>query len=120
MRVLVLEDDPLVALELELIVAGEGHDVAGPYARARDAVADLDAVDFALLDVEVRDGVSFGLARALADSGVPFAFVSGSRRASVPESFAKAPFVRKPFPEAAIVAVLKDAERSRVPAKVAV
>ncbi|HEX2509262.1 MAG TPA: response regulator, partial [Microvirga sp.] len=81
MRILILEDDPVIASDLQAIVEGEGHDVVGVFALLAEAQehfgARLDAgFDFALLDIDVMDGKSFGLAADLLERHVPFAFVS--------------------------------------------
>lgn len=107
-RVLILEDDPLIALDLQSIVEGEGHEVVDicpsvAVARARlHADPDLRALDFALLDVDLADGKSFEVARDLAARGVPFAFVSASLPDDLPESLRTARFVAKPYREDAI------------------
>ena len=114
MRILILEDDPFIALDLQCIVEGEGHaaSVCGAVAEARRLVA--DGVDFALLDVDVTDGKSYGLACALAERGVPFAFVSGSKPGELPPALRDARFIPKPFLEATIVAALPRAGAVRV------
>jgi DNA-binding response OmpR family regulator len=116
-RILILEDDPYIALDLQCIVEGEGHtaSVCGAVAEARRLAGDLD---FALLDVDVADGKSYGLACALAERGVPFAFVSGSKPAELPPALRDARFIAKPFLEATIVAALPGAKAplGRVPA----
>jgi DNA-binding response OmpR family regulator len=104
-RILILEDDPFIALDLQMIVDGEGH-AATVCASVADARRRLDEVDFALLDVDVRDGKSFGLGAALRAQGVPFAFVTGSRRGDIPADLRDAAFVAKPFRECEILACL--------------
>lgn len=103
-RILILEDDPFIALDLQAIVEEEGHEVVAvcsSVAAARPRLA--DDVDFALLDVDLSDGKSFEIASALVRRCVPFAFVSGSHRAELPAELADAPFIAKPFAPAAIV-----------------
>ena len=107
MRILILEDDLFIALDLQAIVESEGHvaTVCGSVAEARRW---LDNVEFALLDVDVRDGKSFDVATTLRDRGIPFAFVTGSRRSEIPTHLAGAGFVAKPFLEGAILACLPE------------
>jgi DNA-binding response OmpR family regulator len=103
-RILILEDDPLIALDLERIVEDQGFEVAAichSLAEAHDHVN--DRLDFALLDIDVTDGKSFGLAIALLERDVPFAFVSASRPAELPAMLRSARFVSKPFEERTIV-----------------
>lgn len=107
-RILICEDDPLIALDLQAIVEGDGHEVIGVCDSTVGASALLSApVDFALLDIDLRDGKSFGVAQALEARGVPFAFVSAARRSELPEGLRDAPFVGKPYREDAILGALK-------------
>jgi DNA-binding response OmpR family regulator len=108
-RILILEDNPFIALELQAIVEGEGHvaSVCGSVAQARRWLD--DEIDFALLDVDVLDGKSFEIASAFQDRAVPFAFVTGSKRSEIPAPLAGADFVAKPFMEEAILACLPGA-----------
>ncbi|HSP24895.1 MAG TPA: response regulator [Saliniramus sp.] len=104
MRILILEDDPFIALDLAQIVETLGHevvDVCNCIAAARRQVD--NRVEFALLDIDVRDGKSFSIATALEERGIPFAFVSGSLPEDLPYSLRRAPFITKPFREAAIL-----------------
>lgn len=106
MRILILEDDPFIALDLQAIVEGEGHSatVCASVAEARRRLA--EGVDFAFLDIDVRDGKSYDLATSIGDRRVPFTFVSGSRRDELPVHLREARFIAKPFTQAAIVASL--------------
>jgi DNA-binding response OmpR family regulator len=112
MRILILEDDPLIALDLQAIVEGQGHEVVGAFdslAEARDHLS--DAFDFALLDIDLVDGKSFGLAMDLLERRIPFAFVSASRPSELPTGLRNARFIPKPFEENAIVRTIP-AERA--------
>ena len=103
MRILIVEDDPYIALDLQAIVEGEGHRVVRvcpSLADARRHVA--DEIDFALLDVDLGDGKSFEVASRLSERRIPFAFVSASRRSELPFDLRAAAFVPKPYAEAAI------------------
>lgn len=110
MRVLIVEDDPFVALDLESIVqdaleamaqdAPEAQvHVAPSLADARNVMhaADFHAADFAFLDIDLMDGRVFEIARLLRERSVPFAFVSASARAEVPQALRDAPFIAKPY-----------------------
>lgn len=103
MRILILEDDPIIGIDLRCIVEGCGHEVVGPcgsLAAARDSLT--DGFDFALLDIDLPDGKSFALASRLGDLGIPFAFVSASRPGDLPEPLRQARFIAKPYAQAAI------------------
>lgn len=103
MRILILEDDPLIALDLQLIIEGCGHEVV----HLCESLAELrchidDAPDFAFLDVDLPDGKSYELATRLHERRVPFAFVSGSRPGELPENLRHVSFIPKPYSHAAI------------------
>ena len=76
---LVVEDEALVALDLEMTVQAEGAEVVGPVGRlpAARRLAEGEALDLAILDIMVGTDEVFPLARDLAARGVPFVFHSG-------------------------------------------
>jgi CheY-like chemotaxis protein len=99
-RVLIVEDDPFIAMDIETAVAEQFGDeveliVVESVAQARRAVA--GRLSCALLDIDVIDGKTFEVADALQKTGVPFAFVSGSAPHEVPKPLRQARFLRKPF-----------------------
>lgn len=108
MRILILEDDPFIAMDLQAIVEGQGHEVVGAFDTLAEAREHLgDGFDFALLDIDVTDGKSFGIAAALLERRIPFAFVSASRPSELPAGLRGASFIPKPFEEATILRSLK-------------
>ena len=108
MRVLVLEDDPFVALDLQAILEGEGHEVVGVYETLMEAGGHLqDGFDYALLDIDLIDGKSFGIAAALQEQHIPFAFVTAAHPTEVPLSFRHASFIAKPYEEWVILRSLQ-------------
>lgn len=107
-RVLILEDNPLIAFDLQVILEGEGHevvDVCDTLAQARRHLAGAmaDRFDFALLDVDLSDGKSFEVASTLHERHIPFVFLSASMRSEVPPHLRDVHFIPKPYREAAIV-----------------
>lgn len=106
-RILICEDNPLIALDLQAIVEAEGHEVVGVYESAAAARERLsEPFDFALLDVDLVDGTSFELARTLQARGVPYVFVTAMRPKDIPESLRDARVVAKPYREDTILATL--------------
>lgn len=108
MRILILEDDPLIGLDLQDIVETCGHRViklCETLAEFRTCLSD-EAADFALLDVDLPDGKSYGLAAGLAERRIPFAFLSGSRPSEMPDSLRHVRFIAKPYAAAAIRSTL--------------
>jgi CheY-like chemotaxis protein len=97
-RVLIVEDEPMVAMDLESIVLNviaADVVVAPSVSGARQAMA--APLDFALLDIEVTDGQTYEIARELQRNGAAFVFVSGARPETLPSDLRGAPFISKPF-----------------------
>ncbi|MGO4386551.1 response regulator [Microvirga sp. 2YAF29] len=110
MRILILEDDPFIALDLQTILETDGHEVVGVFDSVDDAYEHIeDNFDYALLDIDVVGGKSFGVASALIERHIPFAFVSASSPGELPHSLREAAFIPKPFEERAILESLSDA-----------
>lgn len=110
MRILILEDDPFIALDLQAILEADGHEVVGIFDSLDEVYGHIeDKFDYALLDVDVVGGKSFGVANALAERQIPFAFVSASSPGELPHSLRQAAFIPKPFEERAILESLADA-----------
>ncbi len=78
LRALLVEDEPLVALMIEDMLADLGIDVALSASTLADALAATEAdFDFALLDINLKGERSFPAAEALRRRGKPFMFVTG-------------------------------------------
>lgn len=104
MRILILEDDPFIASDLQTILEEDGHEIVGMFTSLDDTYAHLkDDFDYALLDIDVIGGKSFGIAKALAEREIPFAFVSASQPGDLPHSLREVAFIPKPFEEHAIL-----------------
>jgi DNA-binding LytR/AlgR family response regulator len=109
-RILIVEDDPLISLDLEATVEEFGHAVAGSCASIAEAAPFVEnGIDAAVLDIDVLDGKTFGLARRLRERGLPFIFVSGSARTDLPADLQDAPFHSKPFRGESVMKALADA-----------
>lgn len=97
MRILVVEDEIVVALFLEDVLAELGYQVAGVVGHLDDAmVRDID-YDAAVLDVHLNGKSVFDFADRLARNGTPFVFATGYGERGVPERFAGRPVLQKPF-----------------------
>jgi CheY-like chemotaxis protein len=108
-RVLVVEDESLVAMLLEDILADCGCEVIGPAANVADALSLVDAggVDLAVLDVNLGAGAtSFPVADALKALAVPFIFVTGYGAGGVRADLRDAPVIPKPIDIAALQRVV--------------
>src|SRR5271154_4843468 len=105
-RVLIVEDEPMVAMDLEATVreiTSAEIVVVATVSGARRAMA--APLDFAFLNIEVTDGKTFEIALELQRNEVPFVFVSGSREA-LPHDLRSAPFIPKPFDRRQIERIL--------------
>ena len=98
-RILVVEDETLIALELVTILEDEHGSIVGLVQTVADALRLLPTTQLscALLDINLRGETSFGVADALADADIPFAFVTGYMDSAIPERHRDRPFIRKPF-----------------------
>lgn len=98
-RVLVVEDEVLLALTLEDHLANFGWTVVGPYhdLRSARAAADSEAFDCAILDVNLNGEMVFPLAEHLQTRAIPFLFVTGYAEANLPEHLRAVPRVGKPY-----------------------
>jgi CheY-like chemotaxis protein len=108
--VLIVEDDPIIALGFEDMILGFGIKTvrsAGSVARALDMIADR-APDFALLDVGLVREKSFAIAERLEALKIPFVFVTGyGAKEKFPAAFVNKPRLIKPCSSDALEAVLK-------------
>jgi two-component sensor histidine kinase len=109
-RVLVVEDEPLVALMIEKLVMSLGYAVAGPYATLEEARKALDEEHFssALLDINLAGELVFPLADALADRNIPFLFTTGYGQERVVSRFSHIAVLQKPLDAALLVKHLPD------------
>ena len=99
LRVLLVEDENLVALLLEDMLAELGHTVVGPVARLDKAleIAQLEAFDVAILDVNISGEKAYPIAEALAARGIPFVFSTGYGKQSLRAPYSDRPALQKPF-----------------------
>jgi CheY-like chemotaxis protein len=98
-RILVVEDELMVAMSLEMVLEDAGYTVVGPIGRfeqALEAAAD-DDVDLALLDVNVRGDEVYPVADILSKRGIPYAFLTGYSKEALPTAQGKASVLSKPF-----------------------
>lgn len=107
-RVLVVEDEAIIALAIEDMLAELGCNAVGPALTAEAAKrhAQSDEFDAAVLDINLRGESSEGVAWALRDRGVPFCFSTGYESGDVPSGFEAVPLLRKPYTAENLGAVL--------------
>lgn len=112
LRLLVVEDEALVAMLIEDLLRDLGCTVIGPVGsvvRALDLLR-REALDGALLDVNLGDGEwSYPVADALAARGVPFVFLTGYGQGDVNPRHAATGVLQKPLAPATLARVLGEA-----------
>lgn len=102
-RVLVVEDESLVAMLLETILEDMGCVPVGPAATVDEGLRMAsEPIDAALLDVNVAGRQVFPIAQALKDRGVPFVFSTGYGEGGLPDEWRGHSTLQKPFTEAAV------------------
>lgn len=104
LRLLLVEDEAMVAMMLEDMLDDFGCAVVGPAASVKAALelAGREGLDGAILDVNVGGEPIYPVAEALAARGVPFVFTTGYGAADIDRRFADAPAVQKPFSAGAL------------------
>ncbi len=97
-KILIVEDDFLMAEELLQLVRRADCDRATAFASVRSALAALANEDFdgALLDGHLQDGMSTDVARQLVSRRIPFIVVTGYLRDWLPSELRDAPYLAKP------------------------
>ncbi len=117
LRLLVVEDEYLIASDLLMALENAGARVFGPVSdveRAMEVVGesgiDLDA---AILDINLGGELVYPAARILRERGMPFLFVTGYTFSSLPREFAAAPCLAKPVDETQLIALVSGLRNAR-------
>jgi two-component SAPR family response regulator len=99
MRVLIVEDEFLIAMDLEDLMEQMGHQVAASVSRLDEAMKFVctQGVDFAILDLNLRGEESFPLAEILRAHDIPFIFTSGYGAAGLVKGFENEHILQKPY-----------------------
>ena len=99
LRILVVEDEYFVAMEIRDIIRNLGAEVVGPIGQLEIAqdMARREALDGAILDVKLDGEVTYPLAAELLRRGVPVLMATGYDAGQLPEEFRDLPYLRKPF-----------------------
>lgn len=111
MRILIVEDEMLLAMDLEYVIRGWGADVLGPVPTIDKAQALLSDYrpDAVTLDMNLSGVSSLPLARELVERDIPFVVVSGYSEADpTAEAMRAARFVKKPYNEKDLLKALED------------
>ena len=106
-RVLIVEDEYLVATLLAVELEEEAAAVVGPASSVPSAlalVADDPDLDLAVLDVNLRGEDVYPVADVLAERGVPFVLVTGYDRTAIPDRYQRFPILTKPIQVRSVLA----------------
>ena len=108
-RVLVVEDEPLIAFDVADHLREAGFEVVGPVASVSAALKLLESegCDLAVLDVNLGRETASPVADALRAKSLPFVALSGYSSEQVPEIFQQAPMLTKPVEPKKLVHVLR-------------
>lgn len=98
-RVLILEDEWMIATHMVELLEDYGCKVVGPANRIAKALelVSAEAIDGALLDLNVAGETAYGVAQALRDRGVPFTFVTGYSSGLINEDYRDRASIQKPI-----------------------
>lgn len=111
-RVLVVEDEFIIGMDLAETVRDLGYRVDGPHFGKKTAFAAIgeEMPDFAILDVFIEDGEVYPLADALTDAGVPIIFHSGHvPPKEVKQRYPMAQAAEKPCPPNQLISMIQGA-----------
>lgn len=99
LRILVVEDEVLLAMQIEDVLLEMGHEVVGPTARILEALdfARHATLDFAILDVNIAGSQSFPVADILIAREIPFTFATGYGKEGILDEYCRHPVLSKPY-----------------------
>lgn len=115
-RLLLVEDEYVLAVGLSDTLGDLGAEVVGPVASVADALALLETLpelDAAVLDVNLGREVVYPVADALLARGLPFLFATANDPAALPAHYGRVPVCRKPFDLATLRSALGALARPR-------
>lgn len=109
-RVLIVEDQFLLALDLAAMLQAAGFDTVGPASTVATALELISSqnCDVAVIDVNLRNESSMPVAAALRSNDTPFVVVSGYAESQLPTELAGAPALTKPILPARLIAALQN------------
>ena len=98
-NILIVEDEPLVAMDMQSMLAGAGCSIVGPTGTFEEArrLIETEEIDVALVDVNLKGEPIDPLLGALRQQGIPFAFVTGYGAKVLSKTFEETVTISKPF-----------------------
>jgi CheY-like chemotaxis protein len=108
-RVLVVEDEPIVAMAIEDMLLDLGCVVVGPAAHLSQAhaLAEGETLDAAVLDININSGRTYAVAETLRRRGVPYAFATGYGADGIEQGGEGVPVLQKPYRQEQVEAMLR-------------
>ncbi len=98
-RILIVEDEAIIALAIEDMLAELQCQTVGPAMTllAAEALARTEALDAGVLDLNLGGDSSQSVAEILRERGIPFCFSTGYGSADIPQGFIETPLLQKPY-----------------------
>ena len=114
-RVLIVEDEALIAMYVEDVISKFGYSVVGVVSNLEEALAFIESntLDAVVLDINLRGKLVFPLADTLMRRGIPFIFASSYGERGVPARYRVGPIVQKPFTASELRRALAETEQFR-------
>lgn len=108
--ILVIEDEPLLAMDVESSLSAAGFGVIGPAGTIAEALPLLrdERPDLAVLDLNLGSEMVFAIFDQLEAAGTPFIILSGHSPMMVPERYRTRPFLQKPYVMATLLRIIHD------------
>lgn len=109
LRVLIIEDEPMIAMDIEEHLKSAGCEIAGSAGTLESAQTAVEGGDFDIvfLDANLAGRSVENLAAELSEQGAPFAFATGYGAEALPEAFRDRPVLIKPIPRAELLATAR-------------
>jgi CheY-like chemotaxis protein len=108
-RLLLIEDEALILLNVKSMLAELGWEVAGTAAKIEPALklAETGAFEAALIDINLDGTMTYPVADILRKRDIPFAFTTGYGRTAVDDAYAQVPILHKPFSHDQLKAIVR-------------
>ncbi len=109
-RVLVAEDEYLLASDTARLFSDAGAIVIGPFGKLAQLQEQVlkSGFDVAVLDIRLGYDLVYSVADLISQSNVPIAFLTGSDAAAIPPRFAQAPHCQKPCPDDTLISIVQE------------